>query len=99
MTGSVIRHAIVFIPLFTFLYIILMRLEMGPLLMLIFIITPILGEVIQLGFPRQWGFNFELTDIIINYSSSYIGVYIGMIGGSLLCKTVTDVVEKLTVPK
>jgi hypothetical protein len=97
MIGSVIRHATVFIPLFIFLYIILMRIEMGPSLLVVFLIfTPAVAEVIQLGFPSQWGFNFEIRDIVINYFSSAIGITGGMI---LWHKPVIGAVGKPSAPK
>jgi hypothetical protein len=72
-----------------------MKRESGSLLVIFFILIPAMGEIIQLGFPKTWGFEFEIKDIIINYISSSIGI-----GGMLLwlkplcLKPATDAVRK-----
>lgn len=90
MTDSIIRHSIVFIPLFTLLYIILTREGSSSLLIIFFIFIPYVGEIIQLGFPKEWEFQFEIQDIIINYVSSIIGIT----GGMLICQSAIAVTKK-----
>ena len=79
---SLIRH----VPLFSILFIPLFIYTKGSLLTVLFICLPIVGELIQLNFPKEWMFSFEFQDIIYNF--------IGATFGGIICQTVKGVRKK-----
>jgi len=90
MSDSVLRHLPLFFILFLIITYILKDIDGGPLFLSIFLILiPSTGEAIQLVFPKQWGFEFEMTDVIINYVGSILGI-----GGMLLWHKFVIVVKK-----
>lgn len=65
---EVLRHFLVFFPLFTFI-----RFKFRRLTLVSFILLPFFGEWIQGYFPASWGFLFEWGDVAVNYVSSLTG--------------------------
>jgi len=65
---DILRHSLVFIPLFF-----LLRWKLKTWIVPLFIIVPFIGEAVQIIFPQSWGFQFEWEDVAINYFSSAAG--------------------------
>jgi len=40
---------------------------------MLFIYLPIVGELIQLSFPKEWMFTFEFQDIVFNFIGAILG--------------------------
>jgi len=90
MSDSVLRHLPLFFILFLIITYILKDIDGGSIFLSIFLILiPSSGEAIQLIFPKQWGFTFEIIDIFINYAGSILGV-----GGMLLWQKFVIVAKK-----
>lgn len=67
---SFIRHSLVFSIIFIPLFIIYTK---KSLLIILFIGLPIVGELIQLSFPKEWMFKFEFQDIVFNFIGAVLG--------------------------
>jgi prepilin-type N-terminal cleavage/methylation domain-containing protein len=63
-----LRHALVFLPLF-----IILRWKFKRFVMPLFILLPFVGEAIQIIFPSAWEFQFEWSDMAVNYFTAGTG--------------------------
>jgi glycopeptide antibiotics resistance protein len=62
------RHWIVFFLLFFFI-----RLKYKKYTIILFLLLPLIGEVVQIFFHANWGFVFEWEDVLLNYLSAGMG--------------------------
>ena len=67
---SLLRHGLVFSILFIPLFIIYAK---SSFLIILFIGLPVVGELIQLSFPKEWMFKFEFQDITFNFIGATLG--------------------------